>query len=568
MPEPAKRHAKILRSGEYSLDPHKFVIQTPKIFKRTKEQEIDESTQRIDELRTEIADLEKQINEKNEKADHDAEEILLKAEQEAERIVDNAEKNAFERVQKSLDDKENVILEKNSESDQILEVAKTDAQKIVDGSHTEAEDIREEARKVGFAQGMEEGFQEAKLDVQHMVERLHSIVAATLEERENILIHSERQVLNLVITMVEKVVKRLTSEEKEVVINNVKEALQLIRGSMRVYIHVNPEDYHYTIRHKEEFISMIEGKPEVKFFENPKVDRGGVYIETDTGEVDATIASQLNDIIEKIKFYMPIQVTSDISKKKITQSPQPQTFEDELNNMEAVDSRAAESAAAIPQFRRDSQGTPPSITQFGTVPKEPPAAAPVVQPAPQPVQQAPAPQPVQQTPVQTPMPVQQAPAAQPKPVQQTPVQTPPPVQQAPAAQPKPVQQAPAAQPQPAPIRKSPEQIEEERKRQIAADALKPVDNAQLNTGDVPDFIGSPPEVKMPLPKQEPPHPKAEPKTQEEPVKEALVVEAPLSEDFLNSIDDIEIPDIDISNLQDDYGGENDLSETKAQVESG
>jgi len=545
MPEPAKRHAKILRSGEYSLDPHKFVIQTPKIFKRTKEQEIDESTQRIDELRTEIADLEKQINEKNEKADHDAEEILLKAEQEAERIVDNAEKNAFERVQKSLDDKENVILEKNSESDQILEVAKTDAQKIVDGSHTEAEDIREEARKVGFAQGMEEGFQEAKLDVQHMVERLHSIVAATLEERENILIHSERQVLNLVITMVEKVVKRLTSEEKEVVINNVKEALQLIRGSMRVYIHVNPEDYHYTIRHKEEFISMIEGKPEVKFFENPKVDRGGVYIETDTGEVDATIASQLNDIIEKIKFYMPIQVTSDISKKKITQSPLPQTFEDELNNMEAVDSRAAESAAAIPQFRRDSQGTPPSITQFGTVPKEPPAAAPVEQPAP------PAPQPVQQAPVQ-----------------QAPVQTPLPAQQTPAAQPKPVQQAPAAQPQPAPIRKSPEQIEEERKRQIAADALKPVDNAQLNTGDVPDFIGSPPEVKMPLPKQEPPHPKAEPKTPEEPVKEALVVEAPLSEDFLNSIDDIEIPDIDISNLQDDYGGENDLSETKAQVESG
>ncbi|NPV01105.1 MAG: hypothetical protein HPY53_06965 [Brevinematales bacterium] len=551
MPEPAKRHAKILRSGEYSLDPHKFVIQTPKIFKRTKEQEIDESTQRIDELRTEIADLEKQINEKNEKADHDAEEILLKAEQEAERIVDNAEKNAFERVQKSLDDKENVILEKNSESDQILEVAKTDAQKIVDGSHTEAEGIREEARKQGFERGMEEGFQEAKLDVQHMVERLHSIVAATLEERENILIHSERQVLNLVITMVEKVVKRLTAEEKEVVINNVKEALQLIRGSMRVYIHVNPEDYHYTIRHKEEFISMIEGKPEVKFFENPKVDRGGVYIETDTGEVDATIASQLNDIIDKIKFYMPIQVTSDITKKKITQSPQPQTFEDELNKMEAVDSKAAESAAAIPNFRRDSQGNPSSITQFGSVPKEPPAAAPVAQPAP------PAPQPtVQSAPIQTPPPAQQ-----PKPIEQTPVQSPQPVQQAPAPQPKPT-------PQPAPVKKSPEQIEEERKRRIAADALKPVDNAQLNTGDVPDFVGSPPEVKMPLPKQEPPQPKAEPKTGDAPVKEAQVVEAPLSDDFLNSIDDIEIPDIDISNLQDDDGGENDLSETKAQVESG
>jgi flagellar assembly protein FliH len=567
MPEPAKRHAKILRSGEYSLDAHKFVIQTPKIFKRTKEQEIDESSKRIEELRSEISDLEKQINEKNEKADHDAEEIIMKAEQEAERIVEGAEKTAFERVQKSLDEKENVILEKNSESDQIIEVAKTDGQKIIEGSQIEAERIREEARKAGFDHGLEQGFQEAKVDVQHMVERLHSIINATLEERESILIHSERQVLNLVVTMVEKVVKRLTNEEREVVINNIKEALQLIRGSMRVYIHVNPEDYHYTINHKEEFISMIEGKPEVKFFENPKVDRGGVYIETDTGEVDATIASQLNDIIEKIKFYMPIQVTSEISKKKITPSPQTPSFEQELNKMEAVDSKAAESAAAIPQFHRESQGTPPSITQFGTVPKETPPVQPAPQPAPvmqpQPVPQTaqPAPQPAPQT---TPPPAPAQPA--PQNVQPAPAQPKPAPQN---IQPAPVQPKPAPQTgQPTPQKKTPEQIDEERKRKIAEDALKTVDNAQLNKGDVPDFVGSPPEPKMPLPKQETPPPKAEPKTPEAPVKEATVVEAPLSEDFLNSIDDIEIPDIDISHIRDDNGGENDVSETKAQVESG
>ncbi|OHD56448.1 MAG: hypothetical protein A2Y33_15795 [Spirochaetes bacterium GWF1_51_8] len=518
MAEQAKRVSKILRSGEYSVDPHKFVIQTPKIFKRTKEQEIDESSKRIDELRTEISELEKQISEKNDKADHDADEIVLKAEQEAERIVDNAEKSAFERVKKSLDDKENVILEKNTESGQIIEQSRQDGRKIVEDAHVEAEHVRDNARKEGFEQGRTDGFQAAKLDVQHMVERLHSIVAATLEERERILLHSEQQVLNLVMTMVEKVVKRLTHEERNVVVNNVREALQLIRGAMRVYIHVNPEDYHYTISHKDEFISMIEGMPEVKFFENPKVDRGGVYIETDIGEVDATIATQLSDIIDKIKFYIPVQVDTELTRRRPLGTLGAKSLDQELKDAGTIDSHAVESAS-IPDYMREPAPQKQSITQFGTQPIEAPKPAPAPAPIPQP------------------QPVQQA-----KPVQAQP-------------QPQP-QSAPQAHPQPKPapqqIKKSPEQLEAERKKQIAEAALKPVGNAPLRDGDVNEFAGEPAKPAM-----KPPEPKPAPVQAPAPVETIMgseIVEEPLNDDFLNSIDEIEVPDIDISHLRADDGG--------------
>ncbi|MFN4215989.1 MAG: flagellar assembly protein FliH [Brevinematales bacterium] len=299
---------RVLREGQYRIETNRYILEAPRVFKKTREQEIDESLQRIENLKEEIRSLENEINTKIEKSERAAEEIVEKAEMEAERIVKEAEKSAFDRVQKSLEDQEKIIEEKRREADDIIAEARREAEKILAEAREEALRIRQEAQKEGFARGHEEGFVEGREELKSMVERLKQIIYATIQEREKILVHSEQQILNLIVTMVKKVVKRLTVEEQNVVLNNAKEALSLVRGAMRVYIHVNPEDYNFTVQHKEELIRMIEGMPEVKFFENPAVDRGGVLIETDIGEVDATIATQLEELENKIEFYIPARV--------------------------------------------------------------------------------------------------------------------------------------------------------------------------------------------------------------------------------------------------------------------
>lgn len=302
--------SKVLRQGQYKLENNKVIIEAPKIFKKTKEQEIDESTKKIEELKEEIKKLEIEKKQKVESAENEYNEILDKAELEAERIIKEAEKNAFERIQNSIIEKEKVIEEQKKEAQTIIENAKAEANKIISEAQKEAIIIKENARKEGFEIGRDEGFAESKKEIEIMIDRLKTIIYATIKERENILVHSEKQIINLIITMVKKIVKKLTEEEENVVINNTKEALSIIRGAMKVYIHVNPDDYEFTTKHKEELIRMIEGMPEVKFFENPAVDKGGVIIETDIGEVDARISTQLEEIIDKVKFYMPVKVKS------------------------------------------------------------------------------------------------------------------------------------------------------------------------------------------------------------------------------------------------------------------
>lgn len=311
-------HAKILRSGQYTLDETKFIVQAPRVFRKTKEQEVDESKKRIDDLHDEIRQLESELNTKLEKNEKEAEDIIEKAEVESERIVKEAEKSAFERVKKSIDEKNISIQERQEEAETILTEAKKAASVIIEEAKAEAEKIKEAAKKDGFDIGKDQGFEVGKDEIVSMTDRLKAIIRTTLEEREKILVHSERQIISLVLSMVKKVVKKLTLDEENVVINNAREALGIIRGAMKVYIHVNPDDYAYTVKHKDELIKMIEGMPEVKFFEDPTVDRGGVFIETDIGEIDAKIASQLEEIEDKIRFYVPVKVKGKLEEQQET----------------------------------------------------------------------------------------------------------------------------------------------------------------------------------------------------------------------------------------------------------
>ncbi len=313
-------HAKILKNGEYYVDNSHFVLSAPRVFKKTKEQQIDEATQRIRELNEEIKRLEKELNEKLEMAKTDADEFIQKAQQEAENIIAKAEKDAFDRIKKSLEEKEAVILQTKEEVKKIIEEAELEKERIINNAMEESKRIREEAYREGYETGKNEGFESGRAELMSMIDRLKSIIQLTLQERERILVHSERQILNLVLTMVKKIVKKLTHEEENVVIENVKEALSIIRGAMKVYIHVNPLDYDYTTRFKDEFIKLIEGMPEIKIFEDPTVDRGGVYIETDLGEIDARISSQLEEIEDKIKFYIPVKIKAkDLERDELVE---------------------------------------------------------------------------------------------------------------------------------------------------------------------------------------------------------------------------------------------------------
>ncbi len=74
-----------------------------------------------------------------------------------------------------------------------------------------------------------------------------------------------------------------------------------------VAIKVNLADLEITTEHTQDFLRMVENVKSITVLEDSSVDKGGCIIETDFGQIDARISSQLKEIEEKILDIVPIK---------------------------------------------------------------------------------------------------------------------------------------------------------------------------------------------------------------------------------------------------------------------
>jgi flagellar assembly protein FliH len=104
-----------------------------------------------------------------------------------------------------------------------------------------------------------------------------------------------------------KVIKIISENQRNVVISNVVQALRKVKGRGNILIKVNMVDVKLATEHKKEFIDMVEGVKSIQIIEDTTVDPGGCIVETDFGEIDARISSQLAELEQKILEISPIK---------------------------------------------------------------------------------------------------------------------------------------------------------------------------------------------------------------------------------------------------------------------
>jgi len=76
-------------------------------------------------------------------------------------------------------------------------------------------------------------------------------------------------------------------------------------------IRVNLSDLDLTTEHIKDFMGMVENVKSITVLEDSSVDKGGCIIETDFGQIDARISSQLHEIEENITELMPIRTKGE-----------------------------------------------------------------------------------------------------------------------------------------------------------------------------------------------------------------------------------------------------------------
>ncbi len=237
--------------------------------------------------------------------------LVEQAKEEADGIVKRAQATAFEEVKKQTGEAQKRRQEAEDEARNLVEEARQHAADELAAANERLDEIRKAAEKEGEERGREEGYATGKAEVERLVERIHAIVNAAIEKRGEIIAESETQLVNLVLLIAKKVVKVISENQKNVVVNNVIQALRKLKTRGDVVIRVNLADLQLTSDHVKDFMRMVENVRSITVLEDSTVDRGGCLIETDFGQIDARISSQLHEIEERILDIAPIKAKGD-----------------------------------------------------------------------------------------------------------------------------------------------------------------------------------------------------------------------------------------------------------------
>jgi flagellar assembly protein FliH len=86
------------------------------------------------------------------------------------------------------------------------------------------------------------------------------------------------------------------SADPQVVLTIIENALQSSVRSDQYRIRVNPEDLEHVTQQKPLFLASISGLKNLSVEADPAISRGGCRVDSELGEVDATLETQLESI--------------------------------------------------------------------------------------------------------------------------------------------------------------------------------------------------------------------------------------------------------------------------------
>ncbi len=241
--------------------------------------------------------------------------MIDEAQASADKIVKQAEDSAFEIVKKQNDEAQVIKNDAQKEADEIIEKAKAEAEQIIENAHSQESFLKEQATKQGYDVGYKDGFASGEDEQNRLIERIHKIVESIMIRRQEILKETESQIVDLVLLMTRKVVKVVSENQKSVIANNVLAALNKVKVKGAVTLRVNMEDAKIATANLSEFTKRVENVSSITVVEDSTIEKGGCIVETDFGEIDATIQSQLHELESKILEVSPVKTVAKKSDK-------------------------------------------------------------------------------------------------------------------------------------------------------------------------------------------------------------------------------------------------------------
>ena len=152
-----------------------------------------------------------------------------------------------------------------------------------------------------FEDGLKQGRKEGAGDIARAVEMLHGYATMLQAEKKELALRAEQNALELAFQLADKIIANELHTRPESVAEIVKNAIRQVLDCDQIRLRVNQDDYEYLRTVQGELESILSKSVPLEIRVDSTVERGGCLIETERGNLDARISSQLETLRTGLK---------------------------------------------------------------------------------------------------------------------------------------------------------------------------------------------------------------------------------------------------------------------------
>lgn len=171
-------------------------------------------------------------------------------------------------------------------------------EEVLKTTQEKAAHIEQEAYEKGFVQGEKDGFELGEKKSIKVIENIENLFNEISSLKYDILKQNEKEILNMIFAVAEKIVQHEVRLDETAIKDAIFDALELALEKSKVIFNVNPEDYEFVEKLRPELFNEYKELKSIVVTSDPSISRGGCFLETPYGNIDATIESKLEDIYQ------------------------------------------------------------------------------------------------------------------------------------------------------------------------------------------------------------------------------------------------------------------------------
>lgn len=192
----------------------------------------------------------------------------------------------------------------SAKADKYLEKVRGEATQIVAGAEKQAEAVRRRAEAEGRRAGQQAVEQMVRQQLGQQLATLMPALEQAVQEiqnaRQDWLTHWEKTAVHVAAAIAGRLIRRELSQNPEITVTLVREALELAAGSSQVCIRMNPADHKALQPQVTALVSQLRGLGTAELLADPEISPGGCRVETRFGVIDQQFETQLKRIEEEL----------------------------------------------------------------------------------------------------------------------------------------------------------------------------------------------------------------------------------------------------------------------------